>query len=61
MTDTEILDAIIEHHIWVHPAGGFHTGWTACVEAGANLAWNRPTLRQAIEEVVTQINKEPQA
>ena len=54
MTDTEILEAIIKHRLWVHPSGGYHKGWTACGSEGNRscFAWNRPTLRDAVRDAL---------
>jgi hypothetical protein len=51
MSDTEILDFIIERNIWVHPSG--HGGWTASERE--YIAWNQPSLRDAVHKLQAEI------
>ncbi len=52
MTDTEILDAIIEHKLWVHPTREYPGGWAASGDNGFPFVYNKKTLREAIEMAV---------
>jgi hypothetical protein len=52
LTDTEILEAIIAHKLWVHPAGRAMC-WTAMQDGGGEyFAHNRLTLRDAVRDAL---------
>jgi hypothetical protein len=50
MSDTEILEAIIAHKLWVHPSR--RGGWTVTGDGGEPFVWNQPTLRGAVHDAI---------
>lgn len=55
MGASDVTAAIIKYKLWVHPAGRSLLGWTASSSGSEWIAWNKPTLYAAVEDVVRQI------